>query len=353
MGFAVVNEIDRENWREFVDSHPSGNVFHTPEMFEVYKHAVGYKPALWAVVDNQEIMALHTPVSFSFRRGVFQYLTTRNVNFGSVLVRQDEGGKKALALLLEKYNQSVHLAPLYTELRHNADTSYFQDVFQQFGYQYEGYLNYFIDLDRDEYDILQSFSRTARKVIRSAIRKGHFIVKEISEPEMLPIFYELINKSYTHFSVPVVDFSLFQSTFDLLVPKKMARFTISFANGVPAAASVTLNYKDVVYGWYGGMDRELGTYYPSEMDLWDSIQWGTENGYKVFDFGGLGKPDRESGMREFKLKFRGNLIEYGRNICVHSPMRMKLAETTYNFSRRAKLFIAGLKNKLSANRGIT
>lgn len=353
MGFTVVNELDQKKWREFVDSHPSGNVFHTPEMFEVYKHAVGYKPALWAVVDDEEILALHTPVSFSFRRGIFQYIATRNVNFGSVLVRQDEDGRKALSLLLEKYNQSIHFAQLYTELRHNADSSYFQEVFQQFGYKYEGYLNYFIDLDRDEYDILQSFTRTARKVIRSAIRKGHFIVREISEPEMLPIFYELINKSYTHFSIPVVDLSLFQSTFDLLVPKKMARFTISFANGVPAAASVTLNYKDVVYGWYGGMDRELGSYYPSEMDLWDSIKWGIENGYKVFDFGGLGKLDQESSMREFKLKFRGNLIEYGRNICVHSPMRMRLAETTISLSQRTVLFIEGLKNKLSSNKGIS
>jgi lipid II:glycine glycyltransferase (peptidoglycan interpeptide bridge formation enzyme) len=126
----------------------------------------------------------------------------------------------------------------------------------------------------------------------------------------------------------------------------MARFAICYANGVPASATVNLNYKDVSYGWYLGTDRELRSYNPNEMIIWDSLKWSAENGYKVFDFGGAGKANEESGVRDFKLKFRGDLVEYGRNTCVHAPFRMKLAESTYNFSRNILLSLNDLSKAI-------
>ena len=146
MGLKVVNKLDIEKWKEFVDSHPLGNVFHTPEMFEVFKRTEGYRPALWAVVDdNAQILALHTPVYVTLRGGVLHYLTTRAIDFGSILAQESELGKKALRKLLKKYNQSTAWASLFTELRNTSDLSYFQDVLSQRGYHYERYLNYFLD----------------------------------------------------------------------------------------------------------------------------------------------------------------------------------------------------------------
>ena len=342
MEFEIVNQLDIDTWRDFVLSHPAGNVFQTPEMFEVYSQTSGYKPFLWAVVNNNEILALHTPVSITLKGGLLHYLTTRNVSFGSVLVKEDETGRRALSNLLQFYNQNVSNAPLFTELRNFSDLNYFQDIFIENGFNYEGYWNYILDLNRNEYDILQSFNKSARQSIRAAIRKGELIVKEIQTRELIPLFYELVEKTYRHAKIPLADISLFESAFDILVPKNMARFSICYANGVPAAATVDLQYKNVIYGWYNGMDRSLRSYNPNEFLMWDLIKFGAENGYSIFDFGGGGKVNEESGVRDFKLKFRGELIEYGRNICVHAPLRMNLAETTYNLIRK---FLQSFKQK--------
>jgi lipid II:glycine glycyltransferase (peptidoglycan interpeptide bridge formation enzyme) len=335
MDLKIVHHLNRDHWRDFVDTHPDGNIFQTPELFEVYSRTRGYKPLLWAVTDVQgQIQALHLPVRVTLRNGVLHYLTTRNVNFGSVLANENEEGRKALSLVLEKYNQEVSRAIMFTELRNVRDQGAFQDIFQQHGYHYQPHLNYFLELDRDHYDILQSFSRSTRSHIRKNVREEAVIVKEITEAGMLPLFYELVKMTYSHARIPLADISLFQEAFKILVPKGMARFTIAFVNGIPASAAVTIQYKDVVYGWYNGVNRSFRPHYPNEFIIWEQMKWGSENGYRVFDFGGAGNLNRESGVRDFKLKFRGSLIEFGRNVCVHAPIRMNLAENVYNFGRK-------------------
>ena len=33
----VTDSIDRQKWEDFVLNHPNGNIFQTPEMYEVYR----------------------------------------------------------------------------------------------------------------------------------------------------------------------------------------------------------------------------------------------------------------------------------------------------------------------------
>jgi len=53
---------------------------------------------------------------------------------------------------------------------------------------------------------------------------------------------------------------------------------------------------------------------------------GCRNGYKVFDFGGAGSPDREDGAGRFEKQFGGEQINYGRLIKVYRPLTLKLVE---------------------------
>ena len=50
----IVRQLDENKWRGFVDAHPNGNIFHTPEMYHVFAGVKGYKPDLWAVVDDAD-----------------------------------------------------------------------------------------------------------------------------------------------------------------------------------------------------------------------------------------------------------------------------------------------------------
>ncbi|HSQ17181.1 MAG TPA: GNAT family N-acetyltransferase, partial [Anaerolineales bacterium] len=99
------------------------------------------------------------------------------------------------------------------------------------------------------------------------------------------------------------------------------------------ASSVELTYKDVIYGWYGGVDRAFTRFTPTELLTWHILKWGAENGYRTYDFGGAGAPEKKFGVRDFKSKFGGQLVCYGRNTCVHAPLLLRASTIGYSVLR--------------------
>ena len=73
-----------------------------------------------------------------------------------------------------------------------------------------------------------------------------------------------------------------------------------------------LCYKGLIYDWYAGSDDQFKNRYPNDFLPFHILFWGKENGFDKFDFGGAGKPDKPYGVREHKLKFGGELVNFGR-----------------------------------------
>jgi len=355
MNYRIVRTLDPGDWSRFVEDHPQGNIFHTPEMFQVFERAAGHRPALWAAVEagpdgehgpgGKRILALFLPVEVTVALGPgtilggpLRRLTTRAVVFGSVIAAPGTEGQQALDCLLEAYRQETDGRLLYTELRNLTPLDGLQPTLDRRGFAYEEHLNYLVDLHRPPDEILQSVSRRTRKQIRRALRKGDVVVEEVRDRQGLADCYRLLRQTYAAAGVPLADSSLFEAALDLLVPRRMARFSLARVHGRPAACSVELLYKDTAYGWYGGMDREFSAYVPNEVLTWSILEWAALQGYRVYDFGGAGKPDEEYGVRDFKAKFGGELVSYGRNTCVHAPLLLSASKAGYTLFRRLGVF---------------
>jgi len=299
-------------------------------MFQVFARAKGYRPTLWAVAhDAGQVLALLLPVQITLRGGLLRRLTTRAVVCGSVLYDPSPAGMEALVMLLRAYAQEAGREVLFTELRNLSDMSAVQPVLNDCGFVYEDHLNYMIELKHPPEAIIQSIGPRTRKHIRRGLRRGEIVVEEAREREQVAVCYDLLRQSYQRARIPLAGRSLFEAAFDLLYTKGMVRFTLARVGQVPVAASVELLYKDVIYGWYGGVDRTYGSYTPNEMLMWHILQWGAENGYRVYDFGGAGRTDEEYGVRDFKAKFGGTLVCYGRNTYVHAPALLRLSQWGY------------------------
>ena len=334
MAIDVVQTLPEEEWRRFVYEHPQGSIFHTPEMFQVFSHAKGHHPTLWAAVGNDgHVLALLLPVRITLIDGLLRHFTTRAVAYDSVLCAPGAEGQEALARLLYTYKRQVKGELLFTELRNLSNREAVQPILREHGFVYEDHLNYLIDLKRPPEAIFQSIGRRTRKKVRRGLKQGEVVVEEARERKQVVACYDLLRQTYRAARVPLADRSLFEAAFDLLYPKGMVRFTLARLGQTPAAASVELIYKDVIYGWYGGVDRAYGSYVPNELLVWHILKWGAENGYGLYDFGGAGKPDEEYGVRDFKAKFGGELVCFGRNTCVHAPFLLRLGELGYHVYR--------------------
>jgi serine/alanine adding enzyme len=334
MGISIVRTLQEEEWRRFVDVHPTGNIFHTPEMFEVFRRTKGHQPQLWAAISNRCVLALLLPVQINLLNRLLHPFTTRAVVYGSLLYAPGDEGEKALAKLLHTYTHKVKRRPLFTELRNLSNLEAVQPILHEHGFVYEDHLNYLIDLNRPAEAVFQGIGRRTRKHIRRALRQGQVIIEEGRTPEQVAVCYDLLRRTYRLARVPLADRSLFDAAFDLLYPKGMVQFTLARVGETPIAASIELLHKNVIYGWYGGVDRDYGAYYANELLTWHILRWGVERGYHVYDFGGAGKPEEEYGVRDFKAKFGGDLVCFGRNTCVHRPVLLRLSELGYGAYRR-------------------
>jgi len=72
-----------------------------------------------------------------------------------------------------------------------------------------------------------------------------------------------------------------------------------------------------MYDWYAGNLSSYNSYYPNDFLVWETLKWGREKGYTAFNFGGAGSPNKAYGVRDFKKKFGGKLIEHGYLVDTH------------------------------------
>jgi serine/alanine adding enzyme len=329
----VVRALDEGLWKDFVESNPRANIFHTPEMFQVFGRAKGHEPHLWAVTQNGRVLALLSPVSVTLKDGVLRPLTTRAVLYGSMLCTSSAEGHEALALLLETYKHEMKGGPLFTEMRNLCDLDAVQPILEDSGFVHEDHLNFLIDLKRPPDEIWSSLHGNVRTNVRQARKKG-VVVEQVTLLDDVSVAYSVLSEVYEHIQIPLAPLSLFEAAFEVLHPLGMIKLLMARVEDDFVGVAIRLLYKGTILAWYAGALRDYGSYKVNELLNWHILEWGAQNGFRTFDFGGAGKPDQDYGPRKFKAKFNGMLVNYGRNICVHHPYLLHISKMGYEVLRR-------------------
>ncbi len=304
-------------------------------MFEVFNRAKGHKADVWAATDGSRVLALLIPVRVTLLGGIMSSLTTRSVAYGSILCAPGRDGCDALAVLLQSYLKEVGRTALFTELRNVSSLdAQQQQTLLEHGFVHEDHLNYLIDLNRPSDEVFKSIGPRTRKHIRRALRSGQVTVSDATENPERSSCYDILRRTFQARRIPLADPSLFEAAYEVLHPRGMIKFTLARVGDAPAAVSIDLLYKDLMYGWYGGVDRAYSSFPANELLTWHILRWGAENGYRTYDFGGAGKPNEPYGVRDFKSKFGGIQVNNGRNLFVHARLRRQMCNFAYRFARR-------------------
>jgi len=334
MGISVVRGLPEDVWRSFVAGNPAANVFHTPEMLRVFARTAGYRPGLWAAVDGgARPLALLAPVEIAVLGGPLRRLTARAVAYGSVLAAPGAEGTEALATLLTTYRRDAGGRVLFTELRNLSDTTPWRPALEAGGFAYEDHLNFLIDLARPPETLWAGIRSNARRNIQKAQREG-VVVEEATDAAQVPEAYAILRGVYRRLQVPLTDQALFQAAFDILQPAGLFKIMLAHVEDKVIGVMTLLLHAGVIIYWYTGVDKAYSAYRANDLLVWHALDWGSRNGYHTFDFGGAGKPDEEYGVRDFKAKFGGELVSYGRYQCVHAPRLLRLSEAGYGLLRR-------------------
>jgi len=333
INYRVTQDICHQKWSSFVCNHPKGNIFQTPEMFEVYKGTKKCNPIALGVVDYKyDIVGILLAVIQKEHNGIFGIFSSRAIITGGPIVENDN--QEILSLLLSSYNEVIKHRVIYSQIRNIFDTSSSVHQFIKLAYNYEPHLDIINDLSIDKDLLWNKISPKARNKIRKAEKNGlEFRVIDSTE-NISKQSYNILKDVYTRAKLPLADKSLFSSTFNILRTKQYIKVFGAFLDDNLIAIRIGLVYKDMIYDWYAGTYTKYIKCNANDFLPYYILIWGAENGYKTFDFGGAGKPNVPYGVRDHKLKFGGTLVEYGRFIRVNNKFIYWVGKTAIQLRKK-------------------
>jgi lipid II:glycine glycyltransferase (peptidoglycan interpeptide bridge formation enzyme) len=322
---AKQSEYSAQLWSDFVENHPQGNIFQTPDMYEIYLRAKNYEPIIIIATDDKnDIVGVLLAVIQKEHSGILGYFSTRSIIWGGPLLKEND--IFILDFILKEYRKLIKGKAIYTQFRNLWDwNGKEKQTFIKNGFRFKEHLDILIDLNKSEDVLLMEMHAGRRKNIRRAERVPlDFSVTE--DDREFEKCLNLIEQTYKKVKLPCPDRSFFYNADNILGGKwGIKKFVIKYHSGIIGCRFV-LCYKDLVYDWFAGTDENHLDKYPNDFLPWKIIQWTKMKGYSTFDFGGAGKPGIPYGVRDYKLKFGGKLVNFGRFEVIHNNILFNIGK---------------------------
>lgn len=325
MHLHLTNHIHNKNADDFNGNHQNSNIFQSIEMFNFYESVPKLEPVFLTVLnESNNIVATMLAVLHREHKGFLGNFSARSIIIGGPLVK--ENNEEILNYLLSEYNKIIKKKAIYSQFRNLWNWSEKEkEIFEGHGFKFEEHLDIMHDLNISQKELLSNMHKGRRKNVRRAekVPLEFSLVKEKSDFNKCLL---LIKKTYDKVGLPCPDKSFFLKSKEMLTDSSILKmFAAKYKKDVIACRFV-LCYNGLIYDWYAGADESHLDKYPNDFLPYRVMEWGIENNFDKFDFGGAGKPNKPYGVRDFKLKFGGELVNYGRFEKIHKPFFMRLGK---------------------------
>ncbi|MBX2874955.1 MAG: GNAT family N-acetyltransferase [Saprospiraceae bacterium] len=303
---------NREQLEVFVARHPQGNFFQSPKFFDFIKNVKGYRPfQLIAKIEGKVVGSL-LGVLQSNGGNVKSWLSRRLIVWGGPLLRgaNENEGELALQKLLQAMKQYARGKAIFTEFRNFFDMKAHKSSFEAAGFEFRPHLNFLVKTEA-EATVRKRLSNSKMRQIKSSLKLGATVEEAASEKEVIA-FYEILEVLYQEkVKKPLPNIEFFLNFYR--TPAICKFFVVKYQGEVVGGILCPIFENKVIYEWYvGGKDRVVKGLHPSVLATWAPIEYAVQNGYDHFDFMGAGKPNEHYGVREFKARFGGEEVGFGR-----------------------------------------
>ena len=237
-----------------------------------------------------------------------QYFSRRAIVNGGPSWKEDLPNEKKLQLLEDAIKERRHEV-IYLETRNYKDFSSDRVVFEKAGFVYEPHYDFIVDTSSVEV-VDSNMGKSRKRDVKTSLKNGLIVVENPSLADV-GAFYSVLKELYqTKVKTPLFR----QSFFEELYKTEFGKYILVRYNDDIVGGTVLVYDDETVYEWFAcGKDGVYKNIYPSTVATYYGIMFAAENGFKRFDMMGAGAPgDGGYGVREFKAKFGGQLVEYGR-----------------------------------------
>lgn len=307
----------------FVKKHINTAYFQSALFFKACSASVGLTPCYHAAYDTSDKIV---GIMLSFRQVQYQvfpfnFLSSRTIIWGSPLVLNND--LTVYEGLYREYSRTKS-ASIYTQVRNLSSQKMYQEIMEKAGFFYEEHLNIIVDLTKTEEQLWQEVHSKRRNEIRRAI-KEQTSVEVHNDLDTLRSCYAILKEVYQRAKLPLPALSHFAALLQSGHERDGLVLFVATSEKRIIGCMLCLAYGKTLFDYYAGAYSDSYHKYPNDMLPWEVFKWGKKNGFTTFDFGGAGKPDVPYGVREYKKKFGGEMVSYGRFEKIHFPVLYKAA----------------------------
>lgn len=326
------NDISPDEWNDLIQSSQTATYFQTKACYDFYASLSFLKPFVFAVRDDRKLLALVVGYIIADGNLFKKFFSRRAIIPGGMLIH-NKADKSAIELLLKHVNKYLKSKAIYAEFRNYNDFDGFKTSFEQSGFKYQAHLNFHVDTTN--YEIAhKNLTASKQRDIKTSFKNGAEVVIASNETEVKSYFELLENLYKTKIKTPLFPLEFFIKLFKT----EMGLFLLVKYEGEIIGGSVCVRLPgQTLFEWFVcGLDGQFKGVFPSTLATWACIEYAAHYGFKRFDMMGAGKPEEGYGVRNFKSKFGGELVEHGRFLHVYNPLLFNLGKSIVKYLKNRK-----------------
>lgn len=327
-----IRQFNKSQWQKLLDESNFASFFQSLECYKFYAAQECFEPFIFGVEVQGVLKGVIVGYIQKEKGALKGYLSRRAIiNAGPLLAKDIDVA--SIILLLKTLKKDLSRKAIYIEIRNFFNYSRFNSIIEQSGFQVIPHLNFQIDT-QSENIVNSNLGKSRKRDIKVTLRDGASLVTEPKESQIVEYYRILDNLYKTKVKTPLFPLSFFTS---LNKMKEGHIILVEYDNKIVGGTVCVGIPGQPLYEWFAcGEDGLYKNIHASTLATYGGIQFAVQNGYPIFDMMGAGKPDEGYGVRDFKAKFGGKLVEDGRYLAVLNSLLYKIGEVGVKIIKKIK-----------------
>lgn len=322
MQLQINSSVNKEKWDKLIKENSFASPFQTPEFYDFFNALDGFSADVFAVEEGDELKFL-VVVTIQKEKGIKEYFSRRGIVYGGPLI--NDISEKEIKTFINEICKYYKKQLIYLEFRNSFNYQHYSNVFNEMQWQYLPYVNYKLKIDNKSSDeLLNAMPYNRRREIKLSLKENvtYNLCSKIEEiDEVYKILHDLYNERVKKPLPPLI---LFQQLFNQSFAKI---FIVKHQNKIVGGSFCLVYQKEFIFTWYYcGLRNYHPKIFPTHIAVWAAIEYAVAHNIKILDFMGAGRLDQKYGVRDYKAKFGGNLVEDGRFLKILNPVLFKFGK---------------------------
>ena len=302
---------------QFQKDHPYSHFFQSDIYYNFLDGLANQEPILLIYEDDQGRITGSLLARYHFENSRFgKFLSSRILVIGNPLIGTScENTESVIYELLQCLVVIAKQKANFIEIRNFSDQQHFNPLYKKCRFVYREHLN-LITSTFDPKTTWDNISKNRKRQIISSFKNGATVIEEPTLDEFQQ-FYKILKNLYSvKIKKPLPDWSFFKKYYNTIKQKQHGIIhLIRYQDKIVGGIICPISNQKAIHEWFiCGLDWQYkaNRIYPSVLATWSAIEFASKNDIKEFDFMGMGRPADTYGVRDFKVRFGGKLVNFGR-----------------------------------------